>query len=80
MSENLRVSVRDFDDVLDVIVDTTITAKVALQYLLSMAAGDFTESVISATVKDFAFEDYASGALFTLRIDTATNTRTRTSG
>lgn len=77
--EALRVTVRDFDNVLSVAIDGAFTAADALKYAASWAAGAFTESTISGTIKDFAFTDRAGAALYTVRITDATG-RTRTAG
>lgn len=73
--EQFRVAV----PVQDVVVDASLTINDVLKIILSMAAGEFTESTISPTVKDFSFKDRAGVELFVLRI-TDTVGRTRTVG
>ncbi len=48
-------------------------------FVLAMAAGNFAETSVSGTIKDFAFSDYDGNALFTMRIEDASG-RTRTVG
>jgi len=48
-------------------------------FMLAMAAGNFTEADVSSGVKDFAFLDYDGNAIFTHRITDGTG-RTRTAG
>jgi hypothetical protein len=44
-----------------------------------MVPGEFTETVVNATTKDFTFEDRSGADLFTLRIEDSV-ARTRTLG
>ena len=60
-------------------MDATFTARDVLTYAASMVAGDFTETIVSPTVRDFAFEDRSGGSLYTLRITQDTG-RVRVSG
>ena len=61
------------------VVDGTVSAKEALQYVLAMAAGEFTEAVINGTTKDFTFQKRDGSPLFTGRIEDGVG-RTRTLG
>lgn len=69
----------NIDAIFDELIDDTVSARTVLQYVLSMVAGAFTETIVSPTVRDYAFQDRVGGALYSLRI-TEDSGRTRLSG
>jgi hypothetical protein len=68
---------------LDSIIDGTganeVDLKACLKYVMAMAAGNFTETEISDTIRDLALQDRDGGALTTLRLTDGVG-RTRTAG
>lgn len=71
----MRVTIRDLDNVLDVVVDSGDGSKTALEALqigMSMASGAFIESTVGL-VKTFVFTDRAGVDLFAVEIDSSVN-------
>jgi len=69
----------NIDAIFSELVDGTIDFRTFCKYGLAMVAGEFTETIVSGTIRDFTFEDRAASTLYSLRITKDTG-RTRLSG
>jgi hypothetical protein len=72
----------NIDAIFDEVVDDGLSLRTTLTYLLSMAAGEFTELVVDVgppEIREYTFKDHAGVTTYVLRI-TDSSGRTRTSG